>query len=424
MLAPVGARGSDRVRIDDDVHNPRGFLRQPPRPARPGRLQFHDGTLVVSTSDAGRRVALAPAGIVDGSARTLRRLHHLDLTGALARPRAVRRPVATARLLATLCARGVPLVTGELPPEVRAMLHSDVVDILQSASAELLDDPLMREALAVRQRRAVFRRHVDRPLRTVSVLAATHRPYLVDRVAAVVGAQRHVDAELVLVTHGFALRRREIRRVRHLAGIPVTVREADADALLGDVLNLAVEAAGGQIVTKLDDDDHYGRHHLEDLVHSLAWSGATLVGAVDEFTHLAAPDLTLRHRRPPRQEITRRRVPGPTMTIRRADLVALGGWARVPAHVDRELNDTVHDAGGAAHCTHGLGFVRCRHGDRHTWSISDEQLLRSAVESWPGLRPPPELYVVADTQRLASLSSQRPTTRDMNSGCGWKPIEA
>ena len=297
-------------------------------------------------------------------------------------------------------------MSGKLPPELRDLLHPDVVDALQSATPELLDDPLMREALALRQRRAVFRRHLDRPAGAVSILAPTRRPQLVDRVAAVVGSQRYVDAELVLVTHGFTLRRREIRRVRQLAGVPVTVRHADADAVLGDVLNLAVEAASGDILTKLDDDDHYGPHHVEDLVHSLGWSGATLVGAVDEYTHLATPDLTVRHHRPPRQEITRRRVPGPTMTIRRSDLVALGGWARVPAHVDRALNDAVHHAGGSAHCTHGLGFVRCRHGDRHTWSISDEQFLRSAVESWTGLQLPPEHYAAQERMPVRSRQDE------------------
>ena len=422
MLSAVGA--TERKYVDSAVHNPRGFLRHPPRAARPGRLHRLDGILAMTATDSGRRVVLAPAGVLEGSDRTLRRLHHLDVTATLGRPVAARRPVATARLLSTVAARGVPVLTGQLPPQLSAVLHADVVDALHEATPELLQQPFMREALAIRQRRAVFRRHSGLPARTVSILVATRRPQLVDRVAAIVGAQRHVDTELVLVTHGFTLRRADLRRVRQLAGTAVTVRPVSSAAVLGDVLNLALEAATGEIVTKLDDDDYYGPHHVEDLLQSLEWSGAMLAGAVDEFTYLSALDVTLRHQRPPRQEVTRRRVPGPTMTIRRDDLLALGGWARVPAHVDRELNDAVHQAGGTAHCTHGLGFVRCRHGDRHTWSISDEQFLRSAVESWPGLHPPPELYLEAPAESLASLASQVPTTRDMNSGWLRKPIDA
>jgi hypothetical protein len=225
----------------------------------------------------------------------------------------------------------------------------------------------------------------------VSALVATVRPHLVERVAATIAAQQHVDIELVLVTHGFALSRKDVRQVRRIAGRPVTVRSADSDVVFGDVLNLALEAASGDVVTKMDDDDYYGPHHVEDLLQSLTWSGAALVGAVDEFTYLSDLDLTVRHRRPGRHEITVERVPGPTMTMRRADLVALGGWAAVPAHVDRELNDAVLRSGAGAHATHGLGYLRCRHGDRHTWPRTEAGFLRASLTSRRGLHPPPEL---------------------------------
>ncbi|HMC68577.1 MAG TPA: hypothetical protein VKJ07_05435, partial [Mycobacteriales bacterium] len=64
----------------------------------------------------------------------------------------------------------------------------------------------------------------------------------------------------------------------------------------------------------------------------------------------------------------------------------------VPAHVDRELNDAVHRAGATAHCTHGLGYLRHRHGDGHTWVASDEHFLANSSQAWRGLVPPPELY--------------------------------
>ena len=50
--------------------------------------------------------------------------------------------------------------------------------------------------------------------------------------------------------------------------------------------NRGVAAASGQVLTKMDDDDHYGPHYLSDQLHALAYSGADVVGKQAHYMHL------------------------------------------------------------------------------------------------------------------------------------------
>jgi len=249
---------------------------------------------------------------------------------------------------------------------------------------------LRRQRVAVRRRRRALRRLHPATSTSVSVLVATHRPDFVDHAVRTVAAQRNVLVETILVTHGFELSRRRLRSLQKQA-LALTVRTAARDLPLGAVLNIALEAASGDLVSKMDDDDWYGPHHLEDQLLSLRASGATLIGVVDEYSYLAELDMTIKHDRPARREYRARRVAGPAMTMRRDDLHALGGWHPVPFQVDHALNEVVHRAGGVVHRTHGLGFLRCRHTLGHTWVRTAQRFAHYAVASIPGFHPPPEV---------------------------------
>ena len=253
----------------------------------------------------------------------------------------------------------------------------------------LLDaQALRRQSRQVRRRRESLRGLGATT--TVSALVATNRPEFVGHAVRTVAKQRNVAVETILVTHGFELPGRTVRALRRI-GLAVTVREAPADLPLGAVLNIALEAASGDVVSKLDDDDWYGPHHLEDLLHLLETSGAMLVGAVDEFSYLAELDLTVRHRRPEKRNYRARTVGGPSMTMRRDDLHALGGWQPLPRHVDQALNRAVQQAGGVARRAHGLGYLRCRHNLGHTWVRPAHRFADNAAGFLPGFHPPPEL---------------------------------
>lgn len=300
--------------------------------------------------------------------------------------------------VARLAMRGVPLSAGELDPEVAAQLGERVTAAI-TAPVDLAD-PQAREEHSIVLRRAAFdelstvawRRKLGelagvrvhhQP--SVSVVLATRRPEMLDHALEQVARQRGVDAlELVLAPHGFDAEAAQARDVLG-AGIALQLVSAASDTLFGDVLNQAAQAAGGDVVLKMDDDDWYSPDFVADLLRARAYSGAELVGAPDDLYYLEDRDLTLRlgHQ----GEVYRPFVAGGTTLLDRTLLREVGGFRSVRRHVDAQLIAAVRDAGGAVYRIHGLGYVMRRAASGHTWDADLDDLVARAVQSWPGFRP-------------------------------------
>ena len=417
--------GFRRPVLDTAVVNPAGFRSDP-----------LDGVATLASIDGGLALASRRGPIrLDrdlllsaATIRRLRRLDHVDLRNGLA-PDEGTPPARVARLLAVLAGLGVPIVTGRLPLDIRDLLHPDLSTELEAASPETLSAAVGREAVAIRQRRAALRTHsvsaswqqvradlglpVQEP--TVSIVAATRRPDFVPHLLRTVAAQRGVEKEVIVVTHGFDASDRHAPAIDD--ALVTLIRGAD-DAALGDLLALGSSIAAGDVIAKMDDDDWYGPHHLEDLLQAMSWSGAALAGAPNDHVYLAGLDVTVTRPRPSSPETDARFLAGPTLMVRRADLRAVGGWRHQPASVDLALVRAVQESGGMVVRIHGLGFVLCRHGRAHTWQARPDDFLAEAAFVADGFAPPPELPATrdalshyADVRRNAGPNRQ-PQTRN------------
>ena len=304
-----------------------------------------------------------------------------------------RSETALAELLAQLATTGVvlhaPVPSRLLAPELAALLRAPLPD--RNA------DPLVWEIRSVQQRRAALRGHspglADPP--TVSALLVTKRPQLAVRAVAALAAQSYPNLEIVVGLHGVEPPPSALPS----AGRPLRVVTVPAARCLGEALAEASAAATGDLVTKVDDDDHYGREHIWDLVLARYYSGATVVGKGSEFVYLEPKDLTVRRRMG--AEFFTDTVAGGTIALPRGELVTVGGWPAVPRWVDRALLDRVIAAGGTVYRTHPIGFVYTRHGDGHTWDAGLGYFLRDPVRKWRGL-PPFDEFRRADLSRVGA----------------------
>ena len=327
----------------------------------------------------------------------LRSLHHLEDRATFHRSAPQR-----AAALAALAAAGVLVSVPDPDADLKECLGERLHDLL-AGQAVAHASTHERELLSIAMRRCALRDHslrsrarqilcaagMDAPTPEVSILAPTRRPERLGAVIDAVRSQTYPRLELVLALHGDGFGGDS--RIAALTGTlphPVRVVRVDADKPLGSVLNAAVEASSGALLTKMDDDDFYAREHVWDLVLAHEYSRAELVGKSAEYVYLERLDKTVRDTH--RQRFSERFIPfigvsGGVLIIARHDLGAAGGWRRVPRRVDIALAQDVAAVGGRIYWTHGAGYLRVRHGDEHTWTVDDSHFLGRASEVRDGL---------------------------------------
>lgn len=314
----------------------------------------------------------------------LRRLHHVVDDGAGLGDAAQR-----AGTLAALAAAGVLVQvtrTDEvleecLGAELHALMASDSVSAVQGHAREQLSITMRRLALRdhslrARARQLLEAQGLEAPLPQVSVLLPTRRPELLGVALEAVRVQNYPRLELVLALHGEGFGTDDrIGALTEPLGCDVQVVRVEAAKTLGEVLNAAVAASSGTLLTKFDDDDYYGADHVWDLLLTRQYSGATLVAKAAEYVYLSRLDRTVRVSKMRERFVPHPVVSGGVLMISRQDIDAAGGWRRVPRSVDISLARDVVQVGGDIYWTHGAGYLRVRHGDEHTWTIDDDFFL-------------------------------------------------
>ena len=308
-------------------------------------------------------------------------------------------PAAHARWLLATVASGIPVVPlAPLPGAVATLLGDPVARELAATDVADVADPDLRERTSVRQRRVVLDGHTaDARLhqladdlgllapraRPVTIVLATNREAFLPQALQQIAQQDWPTLEVVVVTNG-AQPPPSLRRLvdEHLAHLPVEIRHVDHEWTLGDALNVGVDLAGGELVTKFDDDDWYAPGHVTELVHALAYSGADVVGRAAEFVHVADADVTLR-RWGQGGERYSPTLAGGTLMFSRQVWRDIAGFPRVNLGEDRGIVEDVRAAGGTTYRCHPFGYLLHRHG-QHAWTVDDQAFLDAAVATRPG----------------------------------------
>ncbi len=246
-------------------------------------------------------------------------------------------------------------------------------ELFESMTADVRDlDIDGRESLSVRMRRAALRDHsltsrarqvaervlADPPrLPLVSILMATRRPELLERMLAAVRRQTWPRLELILGLRGRGFG--EVAPGAAGPSVPVTALRLDVALPLGSVLNAATQASRGTLLAKMDDDDLYDPERIRDLVLAQEYSQAPLVGEGGESGYPVS-DRTVRCLRAGGEQLDAKWIAGGTLLIERRMLDRIGGWMRLRRGVDQALIRDVARA-GARICRHPHGSQVNRH---------------------------------------------------------------
>jgi len=211
--------------------------------------------------------------------------------------------------------------------------------------------------------------------RSVSAVVPTMRPGQIDHVMEFVARQVDVPVQLVLVMHGFDASAEAKASARRHGVEDVVLVPADSARTLGSLMNLGIDAADGRYVSKMDDDNYYGRHYLADLVRTFDYTDAQVTGKWAHFTYLESTGATFL-RFPGAEHRYTPLVQGGTLTLPREVAVRLR-FEDLPRRVDTTFLEKVAADGGRVYSADPYNFVSVRSAstDGHTWKISDTELL-------------------------------------------------
>lgn len=257
----------------------------------------------------------------------------------------------------------------------------------------LLASPELRDRRAVEGIRSALRDHacadrVDhlldtvglgtgpRPHPRVSIVAPTHRLGGYEAILENVARQTYGEIELVLGLHGVDEPESRIREAAHRHGIrDLEIVRVPSDRSLGVVCNELIDAASGPYVARMDDDDIYGPHYLEDQMRAFEYTDADVVGKWSRFIYLETlPALGVMS--PGNEHVHGPPLCGGTLLMRR-ELREVVRFADQTRGEDIAFIMECAKHGLATYATDRFNYVYVRHADKslHTYQPDDLAML-------------------------------------------------
>lgn len=312
----------------------------------------------------------------------------------------VNSPSMCARRVFEITASGTPLLSTPSAAIPQYFSSDEITTVSTREEAArvtraLLRNPNIADRMVHRAQRKIWSQHtyshrVERVVQSViparsrpvtppnvSVVVSTIRPHLTGRLLQILGSQMEVELEVVLLTHGFEVPTPELDRMRKEAGLEnLVMLSAGRDFSLGSCLNKCVDAAGGAVITKMDDDDYYGPYYLADQLNALSYSGAQVVGKQAHYMFLEGHNATVL-RFPEKEHTFTHLVMGPTIMGGR-DIFTDTPFIDVSIGEDSEFLRSIREQGGLIYAADRFNYCQYRGSGDHTWEIDPHEVLGSS----------------------------------------------
>ena len=215
---------------------------------------------------------------------------------------------------------------------------------------------------------------------TVSVVCVTKRPRMLESVIDNFRRQTWEHKRLTVVTNADGFDESHVNELVDRVGGD-TIR-TDPQVSLGACLNLALDRSDTRYVAKIDDDDIYGEHYLEDLMLAHRYADAGVVGKHSYFAHLADADETIL-RFPGGDFCYTPYLAGGTLVIDR-DRTKSVRFPDVSVGEDQGFIVACLRRGISTFSADRFNYVQVRAAD-NTWRADDESYRAAAEPVGPGL---------------------------------------
>lgn len=209
----------------------------------------------------------------------------------------------------------------------------------------------------------------------ISIVLATMRQHSIASVFDNYSRQDFENKEMIIVLNNnsmvfdeWASKAREYEDVK--------VFQLEDRITLGECLNFGVSQSKYNYIAKFDDDDYYGPKYLSDSIKAFNLVDADMVGKSASFVYFEkSKTLAIRNSRFENRYV--KHMDGSTFIIKRGVFDKIK-FADVPRAIDVQFSKDCIRSGFKIYSTNRYHHVYIRHGSpsKHTWKISDEDLLR------------------------------------------------
>lgn len=209
----------------------------------------------------------------------------------------------------------------------------------------------------------------------VSVIMPTMRPEKLAKAIEQIRAQRGVELEVLVATHGFSVEEGRFAGVKFF--------EFSKETPLGACLNALVEETQGLYIAKMDDDDLYGPNYLRDQINALRYSGATVVGKQASYLYIESTEEVI-IRKKWREHMWSDMVLGATIVAERSVFESIK-FKEVTHGEDTAFLGDVLENGGRIYSADRFNYIQIRSVGEHTWDVSEMDLKRNGQVETFGL---------------------------------------
>lgn len=223
---------------------------------------------------------------------------------------------------------------------------------------------------------------------SASFIVTSNRPSELPNVLANYARQDVLDKELLYLAHGFTVDEKLLTSLCDELSIdPPTVIHAPNTDSLGKNLNRLCEAASGDCIVRMDDDDYYGEKYASDLLHSMNFSSSPLVGKADSYIYLEELDVTIRTLVGHSNKFSDL-IRGATFCGKR-DLFTEYRFPELGRSEDSAFLQLLRKDGIRPYAADRFNFIVKRKANKsgHTWQVNDRELFHTGIQAFYGWDP-------------------------------------
>ncbi|WP_226581171.1 glycosyltransferase [Halobacillus litoralis] len=215
----------------------------------------------------------------------------------------------------------------------------------------------------------------------VSIISATQREEFLDNLYVNIQSQTYKNFEVVIVLNKDDMNIQKWKKHFKDLQQDVKVLQVDESVSLGNCLNEAIDHSSGEVIAKFDDDDYYAPNYLLDMLHSMEYSNADVVGKSAHYVYLESQKMLIVKTMGGGEESYSDFVSGATLVFTRRLIDHLGGFADRSRGEDSDLLKRAKEEGYLTYSNDKFNFCLFRRANTssHTWHVDEAELLRNAA---------------------------------------------